>query len=82
MSNITGHIFVTSTKLWAGDRIFDRGAAEVQYSLTTFSGATTGIYKGTIIVIKDSIYIKLEPAKYVLMVAHLFILKMKRGDPR
>ena len=40
-------------------------------SIISFSGATTGIYQGTIIVIKDSIYIKLEPAKYVLMVAHL-----------
>ena len=77
----TGHIFVTSQKLWGGDRILARGAAEGQYSLTTFSGATTGIYQGTIIVIKDSIYTKLEPAKYVYMVAYVFILKIKRGDP-
>ena len=31
---ITGHIFVTSPKLWAGDRILDRGTAEVKYSVS------------------------------------------------
>ena len=29
-----GHIFVTSLKVLEGDRIFDRGAAEVKYSVT------------------------------------------------